>query len=356
MLPQSRPTTLKSALILLLLFCVSSFAANNKAERHRAEQILNLVSKDVQNNFYDPTLKGLDWPALTEQARQRIRSAEEMGEMHGAISALLYQLHDSHTVFIPRKRNFRAVYGFKAQPFADDILVSQIDKDGPAAKAGLKLGDRLLGVNNLNAVRNSFFDMMRYLTVLDPQEDLRLEVLQDGYPREIKVSAKIIPEPPQYFFELVEADRDRDTDQPFYEFKDYKDGISYLKIRTFFVDPIGVKGVAKPLANSRAAILDLRGNGGGVLESVLDIMGQFVNEGFEIAQSVSRKKSESVRVKPLSPHITCPLVILIDSRSASGSELFARAMQIHKRGVVIGDRSIGHLNAARFFWQPPGAA
>jgi hypothetical protein len=108
-------------LATLLVSCTTSYSENIKAERRRAEQILNLVSKDVQNNFYDDALKGLDWLALTEQARQRIRSAEELGQMHGAISALLYQLHDSHTVFIPPKRKIKAVYGFKAKPFANNI-------------------------------------------------------------------------------------------------------------------------------------------------------------------------------------------------------------------------------------------
>src|SRR2546427_9592864 len=111
-------------LVTTLLVCsASSYSENVKAERRRAEQILNLVSKDVQNNFYDETLKGVDWAALTEQARQRIASADELGQMHGAISALVYQLHDSHTVFIPPKRKIKAVYGFKAKPFADNIYV-----------------------------------------------------------------------------------------------------------------------------------------------------------------------------------------------------------------------------------------
>lgn len=102
-------------------------------------------------------------------------------------------------------------------------------------------------------------------------------------------------------------------------------------------------------------ILDLRGNGGGRLSTMLDFMGQVVHEPFEIATSVSRKKSEPIRVKPLSPHITCPLYVLMDSVSASAPEMFARSMQIHKRAVVIGDRSSGRVNSARFFWQPIGS-
>jgi C-terminal processing protease CtpA/Prc len=135
----------KSAGIVLLLGVrLNSYAGSNNVDRGRMEDILNVVSKDVQRNFYDPGLKGLDWPTLTEQARQRIRHADHMGEMIGAISALLYQLHDSHTVFIPPGRTVHALYGFKAKPFAEEILVYELDKDGPAAKAGLQLGDRII--------------------------------------------------------------------------------------------------------------------------------------------------------------------------------------------------------------------
>ncbi|MFI5113674.1 MAG: S41 family peptidase [Terriglobales bacterium] len=355
MLLRSFISVLRPALFaLFLISCTISYSENIKAERRRAEQILNLVSKDVQNNFYDDALKGLDWPALTEQARQRIRSADELGEMQGAISALLYQLHDSHTVFIPQKRNFKAVYGFKAQPFGKDIFVYQLDKDGPAAKAGLQLGDQIVGVNNLNAVHENFFAMMRYLTVLDPRVELDVEVAQHGSIRLVKVPATVVPEPPQYFFEVVESDRDSDAGKPFYEFKDYKDGIMYLRVRTFFVPPIEVRGLTKPLTNSRAVVLDLRGNSGGVLGTMVDLTGQFAREPYDMSQSVSREKSESIRAKPLSPHITCPLFILVDSASASASEMFARSMQIHKRGVVIGDRSGGHVNEARLFWHASG--
>jgi C-terminal processing protease CtpA/Prc len=339
----------------LLISCATSYSSSHKAERRRAEQILNLVSKDVQNNFYDPNLKGLDWPALTEQARQRIRSAEELGEMNGAISALLFQLHDSHTVFIPQKRKIKAVYGFEAQPFGNDIFVYQLDKDGPAAKAGLQLGDQIVGVNNLNAVRETFFDMMEYLTVLDPRVELDVEVAQHGSIRLVKVPATVIPQPAQYFFTFIETGRDSGAQEHFYDFKDYSDGIRYLRVRTFVMPSTEIVGMIKPIRDAKAVVLDLRGNGGGAEQTMVDLIGPFVGEPFEMAQLVSRRKPESIRVKPLSPHITCPLFILVDSASASASEMFARSMQIHKRAIVIGDRSSGRVNRAGFFWQPIGS-
>lgn len=339
----------------LLVSCTNSYPENIKAERRRAEQVLNLVSKDVRDNYYDDSLKGLDWPFLTEQARQRIRTAEGLGQMNGAISGLLYQLHDSHTVFVPQKRKIKAEYGFKAQPFGNDIFVYQIDKDGPAAKAGLQLGDQIVGMNNLNAVRGTYFDMVRYLTVLDPREELDVEVAQQESTRMVKVPARVIPVPPQYFFTFFETGRDPDTHELYYEPKDYGDGIRYLKVRTFASPYTEIVGMTRPLKDAKTVILDLRGNPGGKLSTMLDFIGKFVNEPFEMASSISRKKMEPIKVKPASPHITCPLLILLDSASASASEMFARSMQIHKRAVVIGDRSSGRVNVAHFFWQPMGS-
>jgi hypothetical protein len=108
MLPQSFPNIHRRALLtLVLITCATAFSSSGKVDHHRGEQILGMVSKDVRDNFYDRDLKGLDWSGLTEQARQRIQGAKTLGEMNGAISALLFQLHDSHTVFIPQKSNIK---------------------------------------------------------------------------------------------------------------------------------------------------------------------------------------------------------------------------------------------------------
>jgi len=355
-LPQSSANFLWVLTVGTLLFsCTGSYAENIKAERRRAQQILSLVSKDVQNNFYDETLKGLDWTALTEQARQRIASADQLGQMHGAISALLYQLHDSHTVFIPPKRKIKAEYGFRAKPFASNIFVYEVDKDGPAAKAGLQLGDQIVAVNNLNASPQTFFEMMRYLTVLDPRVELDFEITENGDVRNLKVPATVVPQPPQYFFSFIETGLDSRKREPFYDFKDYGSGIRYLRVPTFAMPSTELVDMFKSLRDAKAVILDLRGNGGGLLSTMVDFAGRFIHEPFGMAASVSRKKSEPIRVEPLSPHISCPLYVLIDSGSASASEMFARSMQLHKRALIIGDRSSGRVNSAQFFWQPIGS-
>ena len=90
-------------------------------------------------------------------------------------------------------------------------------------------------------------------------------------------------------------------------------------------------------------ILDLRGNGGGLLESAVEIVGFFVPKGTEVLRTRGKSKtSEKIyktTKKPIMPDI--PLAILIDGGSASASEITAGAMQDLDRAVLIGTRSFG---------------
>src|ERR1035441_7840036 len=101
------------------------------------EDIMDVVAKDIQRNFYDPGLKGVDWKAITERARQRVRQADLLNDMLAAVASVPYQLNDSHTYFIPPGRWVSIDYGFEAEPFGKDILVYKMKKDGPAINAGL---------------------------------------------------------------------------------------------------------------------------------------------------------------------------------------------------------------------------
>ena len=332
---------------LLVFFSVGSLLADNlKEDRRRAENILNQISKDVHDNFYDPNLKGLDWEALTEEARERIRKASGTGQMYGAISALLFQLHDSHTSFIPPQRGLRADYGFKAKPFGQQILVYEIDPSGPAAKAGLEKGDQIVGVNNLNTARPTFGAMMRYMTFIDPREELDLEIQNDSSSRIIKIPAKLVP----LTREMLEKEVDNEIRHP-YSVREYGDGIVYVDLKTFAVPESEIKGMMKRTRAAKAVVLDLRGNRGGLGDTMVEFMNQVSLQPYEIGRNVTRDKSFPLRVKPESSRISCPLFVLIDSRTASASEMAARSLQIHKRALIIGDRSSGSVEGAHFFWR-----
>ena len=90
-------------------------------------------------------------------------------------------------------------------------------------------------------------------------------------------------------------------------------------------------------------MLDLRGNGGGLLESAVDIVGNFVPKGTEVLRTRGRDKASEKIYKttstPIFPDI--PLAVLIDGASASASEITAGALQDLDRAVLVGSRSYG---------------
>jgi carboxyl-terminal processing protease len=97
----------------------------------------------------------------------------------------------------------------------------------------------------------------------------------------------------------------------------------------------------------QALILDLRGNGGGYEDTLLRLIGKFFDREVKVGQLVRRKETKPLTAKWQGGGFEGNVVVLIDSRSASSAEIFARVMQLEKRGVVIGDRSAGAVMRAR---------
>ncbi|MDX1747643.1 MAG: S41 family peptidase, partial [Halobacteriales archaeon] len=89
-------------------------------------------------------------------------------------------------------------------------------------------------------------------------------------------------------------------------------------------------------------VLDLRGNGGGIVEQAVRIAGMFLPPGAEIARQWERGSEERVYTNPAEPLVDdLPLVVLVDDASASASEIVAGALQDHDRAVILGTTSFG---------------
>jgi carboxyl-terminal processing protease len=106
----------------------------------------------------------------------------------------------------------------------------------------------------------------------------------------------------------------------------------------------------RKLKDRKALILDLRGNPGGYVEALEGFTGYFFDSNIKISEAKGRKKfkpslAESRGDKAFKGQI----VVLIDGGTMSEAELFARTMQLQKRGIVIGDRSAGSVMRSRFY-------
>jgi carboxyl-terminal processing protease len=132
--------------------------------------------------------------------------------------------------------------------------------------------------------------------------------------------------------------------------------VGYVQIPRFIYDEdFSFSGLFKKVANAKAVIIDLRGNPGGAIRALSELAGYLEPQPVVVADLVGRKKTEQLKVKPRTPNLPVPIVILVDSQSFSCSELFARHFQREGRAVVIGDHTAGYATAANFFSHKFGA-
>ncbi len=95
-----------------------------------------VVSSDIEKNYYDETLHGLDWRALTAQTEQKINQAKSPSEMLTAIFLLVDKLKDSHTAFLPPSRVNRPLFGMEAKMFGDEARIYDIKPKGGRRRRG----------------------------------------------------------------------------------------------------------------------------------------------------------------------------------------------------------------------------
>jgi C-terminal processing protease CtpA/Prc len=129
-------------------------------------------------------------------------------------------------------------------------------------------------------------------------------------------------------------------------FQALSDDVLVWNMREFEFTPEGLeKGIGK-LKKRKALILDLRGNAGGYTRSIEDFAGYFFDSNIKIAERRGRKQLKPMMVRTKDNVFSGKLIVLIDGRSSSEAEVFARLVQLEKRGLVIGDRSSGSVMQA----------
>jgi carboxyl-terminal processing protease len=204
-------------------------------------------------------------------------------------------------------------------------------ENSPATQAGLKAGDQILQVNGESAEGRSSEDVQSVLRGV-PGTTAQLKIQRPGQktPLDITLTRGAVNVPNVPHSGLV------------------SEHIGYVALTTF--SPDAGRNVAKALRDLRTEdsdlkgiVLDLRGNGGGLLREAVEVSNVFIGKN-ELVASTRGKVSERdqeyrTRSEPVDGKI--PLVVLIDKNSASASEIVSGVMQDLDRGVLVGERSYG---------------
>ncbi len=256
--------------------------------------------------------------------------------MRNGIDAMLDNL-DPYTEFVPESEieDYKMKYvstqygGIGAGVIHRNgrVFISDPFEGYPAQKADIRAGDEVISIDN-EKVLNKSNEQISQLLKGPKETPLKIVVLRDG-----KTIDKLLNR--------------AEISQPNVSYSGMLDGnIGYIKLDKFLENSgQEVKDALVNInkSNPKGLILDLRYNGGGILQEAVKIVNLFIDRDVEIVVQKGKNPEKTIAYKtyinPLDPQI--PLVVLVNSRSASASEIVAGSLQDLDRAVIIGQRSFG---------------
>jgi carboxyl-terminal processing protease len=345
-------------------FClvVCSYAVSCKPQeitpqqRRQAQAMLKDVANDVKGNYYDWHMHGVDWDAKVREAQEKIDEADSISRALTAIASAVDSLDDSHTFFLPPPRPYTIDYGFEMQMIGDRCFVIRVRRGSDAEANGLKPGDEIETLNGYKPTRSDFWRMKYLFWILRPQPRFLLKIrTAAGQERQASVVAKftqhskVVDLYEENYFSIAREMADEEHSEGVrYVSRGYDLLIIRLPIfMQFRADETG--SIVSKMQGYKAVIFDLRGNPGGTVDMASSLLGGVFERKLKIGDRIERSKTTMLETEHHRNAFNGKVAVLIDSESASASEIFARVIQLEKRGVVVGDRSAGKVMEALQF-------
>jgi len=218
----------------------------------------------------------------------------------------------------------------------EQLMIIAPIPDSPAAKAGIRAGDIILEIDGKPTVEMSVAEAV--LSIRGPKgTSVRLRILHQGEtgPEQLGIKQWEVMEE----IEIVRAE----IELPSVRFEMRGDigyiYISYFSERTNEELSSALQSITQEAATG--IILDLRSNPGGLLQTVVDVASRFLKEGVVVNVVDNQGEYTAEIVKPNRVVTDLPLVVLVDSFSASGSEVLAGALQDYARATIAGTTTYG---------------
>ncbi len=308
--------------LFFLIFLSFSFIANaqkdNDFEISKNLEIFTTLYRQLHLNYVD-----------------NINSGDLMKK---GIDAMLDDL-DPYTVFIPEAEieDYKLLttgqyggVGALIHQNGDYVIISDPYEGFPAFKAGLIPGDKILEVNKQSAKGKSVNDISSILKG-QPGTNISILIERDGEQKPIEKN--------------LTREEIKLENVPYFGIVGKSTG--YIKL-TGFTQEAG-KEVKEALLKLKekdkitSVILDLRGNGGGLLQEAVNIVNLFVDKGQLVVSTKGKVEERNFSHVTTTPAVDTkiPLIVLVDRGSASASEIVSGAIQDLDRGVIVGQKTFG---------------
>lgn len=258
---------------------------------------------------------------------------------YNAIRGLLKGLDDPFTRFLApedykkmREENEGNFVGIGAHLDTNkkhQIYIKEPLPNSPAIKAGVKAGDVILKVDD-KAIAGMDIDAVVKKIRGNEDTKVKLTLLREKSPKpvEITIVRKVVP------FQMV-----------VFRMQDPKDKLGYIRLWQFNEQSdVQMEDAFNALEKQhmKGLVLDLRGNPGGLLQVAVDIGSRFIESGpVVIIQERGGQRSSLDVEETQHRHKRLPLVVLVDGRSASASEIVAGAIKDNKVGTLVGTTTFG---------------
>jgi len=219
--------------------------------------------------------------------------------------------------------------GAIVQKVDDYVTIIEPYQGSPVVKAELKAGDKIVEIQGRSTKGKSTEEMNRILRgVPGTKVNLTIDRAGKKFPVDLERSQVNIPNVPYSGY--------------------VSDGIGYVILTTFTANATknirkAIQEMKKENPDMKGLILDLRNNGGGLLKEAINISNIFVPQNMEVVSVRSKVQERDVSYKTMGTpmELELPVVVLINKKSASASEIVSGVLQDLDRAVVMGQRSFG---------------
>ncbi len=311
-----------------------------------------LKEKTMAAKFFSMSSKS-SLQELTELIKSKYVDKLQEDSINAMVATELLQHLDPHSVFIPAADlnevndelmgNFQGI-GIEFRLINDTVHVMNVIKGGPSEKAGLQIGDKLLAVADSIAVsgKNADADYVRKVFRGEANSIVKVKLLRDKAIQTISITRGVIPVSSIDAAYMLAPGKGYIRINKFAErtYEEFMQNLETLKAQKM-----------------ESLVIDIRGNGGGLMKEAVDIADEFLDDDKLIVYT------EGEHAPRMEYHAKRPgifekgkLVVLLDETSASASEVLAGALQDWDRATIIGRRSFGKGLVQQQYQLSDGAA